>query len=78
MSVGEYSRDKGIGLGLRISCQLVQMMDGELNVQEYIRTRKYFSLDLDLPKVSHHANITNVEKNNSIGFKALTKSFDGR
>ena len=54
------------------------MMDGELNVQEYIRTRKYFSLDLDLPKVSHHANITNVEENNSTGFKALTKSFDGR
>jgi signal transduction histidine kinase len=64
--VQEGSRLKGRRkeTGLAISRQLVQMMDGKLNVKSTLGKGTIFSLDLDFPEVSHHANITNIEENN--------------
>ena len=69
--MGEYSCEKEIGLV--ISRQLVQMRVGKLNVKSTLGKGTTFSLDLDLPEVSHHANITNIEENNIVGFKGARR-----
>ena len=44
------------------------MRVGKLNVKSTLGKGTTFSLDLDLPEVSYHANITNIEENNIVGF----------
>ena len=49
------------------------MRVGKLNVKSTLGKGTTFSLDLDLPEVSHHANITNIEENNIVGFRGARR-----
>ncbi|MCC5634826.1 AAA family ATPase [Nostoc sp. CHAB 5844] len=66
--VGEDSlKTEGTGLGLTISRQLVEMMNGELCVKSELGKGSVFWLDLELPEVHQQTNI-DIDELNIIGF----------
>ena len=68
--VGQKIREtEGTGLGLTISRQLVELMDGELKVKSILGKGSIFWFDLDLVEVNQGDVATNDLECNIIGFK---------